>query len=181
MKRLVALVLVLAGASAAANISSDSQAERSKQRAVEATTVYPSPPMVDYDGEAAAQAEIDAYLEAVHQDELQRFYEAVQAEAQRKADELARQRQAAAPTIRVGNCCGPHTDAWWWGVAICEQGGRNDPYFGYFSFMDGSAGGGKSWEEQVAMGNALLARVGREVPTWAQSCVDAGYRASPGG
>lgn len=75
---------------------------------------------------------------------------------------------------------GPHSDAWWMGVAVCEQGGRNDPYYGYFSFMDGSSAG-KSWEEQVAMGNALLARVGHEIGPWAESCVRAGYRSSPSG
>jgi hypothetical protein len=73
-----------------------------------------------------------------------------------------------------------HSDAWWHGVAICEQGGRNDPYFGYFSFMDGSQGG-RSWADQVAAGNALLASVGSESPAWAPSCVAAGYAASPGG
>lgn len=84
------------------------------------------------------------------------------------------------PVEAVQTGCCQHSDAWWHGVAICEQGGRNDPYFGYFSFMDGSAGG-KSWDEQVAMGNALLARVGHEIGPWAESCVRAGYNASPSG
>lgn len=83
---------------------------------------------------------------------------------------------AATPS---GSCC-THSDAWWMGVATCEQGGRNDPYFGYFSFMDGSQGG-KPWAEQVAAGNALLNRVGHEVGPWAAACVAAGYNASPGG
>lgn len=81
---------------------------------------------------------------------------------------------------QTGGCCGPHSDAWWHGVAICEQGGRNDPYFGFFSFMDGSQGG-KPWAEQVAAGNALLAAAGREVGPWAASCVAAGYASSPDG
>lgn len=84
------------------------------------------------------------------------------------------------PPAPTSGCCGPHSDAWWHGVAICEQGGRNDPYFGYFSFMDGSQGG-KPWDEQVAAGNALLARAGREIGPWAESCVRAGYAASPNG
>lgn len=78
---------------------------------------------------------------------------------------------------------GPHSDAWWHGVATCEQGGRNDPYFGYFSYMDGSAGG-KTWAEQVAMGNATIARYGEDMNNggaWAHACVMAGYAASPGG
>ncbi len=103
-------------------------------------------------------------------------------DAAEAAAEEARNRATPAPTVvRAGSgCCGPHSDAWWTGVAQCEQGGRNDPYFGYFSFMDGSAGG-KSWAEQVAMGNALLARAGREIGPWAAACVAAGYNASPGG
>jgi hypothetical protein len=44
-------------------------------------------------------------------------------------------------------------------LANCEQGGRNHPYFGYFSIMDGSAGG-KSWDEQVAMVQAIKSRAG---------------------
>lgn len=72
---------------------------------------------------------------------------------------------------------GGHSDAWWQGVAMCEQGGRNDPYFGYFSFMDGSQGG-RPWSEQVAAGNALLARAGREIGPWAAACVAAGYRSA---
>jgi hypothetical protein len=84
--------------------------------------------------------------------------------------------QAYSPTPTHGG----HSDAWWHGISICEQGGRNDPYFGYFSFMDGSQGG-KSWDEQVAAGNALLASVGQESPTWAPACIAAAYAASPGG
>lgn len=99
------------------------------------------------------------------------------------AEEAARveaaRRRAAPPVLRPGTGA-PHSDAWWWGVAICEQGGRNDPYFGYFSWMDGSAAG-MTWEEQVAKSNDLLIRAGREVGPWAASCVAAGYAASPGG
>jgi hypothetical protein len=131
-------------------------------------------PMVDYDAEAAVQVEVDAYLNAM------------EAERTAMAAELARQEAlrttyyAPSSPARGGTSAGPHTDAWWAGVAQCEQGGRNDPYFGYFSFMDGSSGG-KTWEEQVAMGNALLERAGREIGPWAASCVAAGYRASPDG
>lgn len=72
---------------------------------------------------------------------------------------------------------GGHSDAWWQGVAMCEQSGNNDSYYGYFSFMDGSQGG-KPWAEQVAAGNALLAQAGHEVGPWAAACVDAGYAAA---
>jgi hypothetical protein len=72
-----------------------------------------------------------------------------------------------------------HSDAWWYGISICEQGGRNDSYFGYFSLMDGSAGGGKSWATQVQMANGIIARAGDHA--WAQRCVNAGYQAAPNG
>lgn len=79
---------------------------------------------------------------------------------------------------------GFHSDAWWHGVAVCEQGGRNDPFFGYFSFMDGSQGG-RSWDDQVAAANTAIANAvastGSESPAWAPSCVAAGYAASPSG
>ncbi len=87
---------------------------------------------------------------------------------------------APRPALVTGSCCGPHSDLWWQGVARCEQGGINHPFFGFFSIMDGSAGG-LPWGTQVAMANAILARAGREVPTWAQSCVTMGYQYSPGG
>jgi hypothetical protein len=72
-----------------------------------------------------------------------------------------------------------HSDAWWQAVSICEQGGRNDSYFGYFSLMDGSAGGGKSWATQVQMANAIIARAGDHA--WASKCVNAGYQVAPNG
>lgn len=71
-----------------------------------------------------------------------------------------------------------HTEAWWQGVARCEQGGRNDPFFGYFSIMDGSAGG-LDWSTQVGMANRIIARHGDYA--WASACVAAGYAASPSG
>lgn len=82
---------------------------------------------------------------------------------------------ASSPAVRNN---GAHSDAWWHGVAICEQGGRNDPYFGYFSIMDGSAGG-LPWDTQVAMANNIIARAGDGA--WAASCQAAGYAASPSG
>lgn len=136
---------------------------------------------VDFDEQfeiAAEAARVAAYLAEL---EAARLEAERQAALQRAAEAAAAARQAAAvPTIRTANGSGPHSDAWWWGVAICEQGGRNDPYFGYFSWMDGSAGG-LTWEQQVAKSNALLSRVSSESPAWAASCVAAGYRASPGG
>lgn len=71
-----------------------------------------------------------------------------------------------------------HSDAFWHGVTICEQGGRDDARYGYFSIMDGSAAG-KSWADQEAIANGIIARAGDRA--WASSCVAAGYRASPSG
>lgn len=105
---------------------------------------------------------------------------AAEAEAARAAAAVAAVPRPPAPVPAPSGATWPHTDAWWQGVAMCEQGGRNDPYYGYFSFMDGSMGG-LPWDVQVAAGNALLVRAGREVGPWAASCVAAGYAASPGG
>lgn len=109
-----------------------------------------------------------------------------------EADALAREKARAvlatpsprkSPSTSPGmSSHGPHSDAWWVGVAICEQGrnGRpyNAPYFGYFSIMDGSASG-LDWATQVSMANAIIARYGDGA--WAASCVAKGYAAAPGG
>lgn len=86
------------------------------------------------------------------------------------------------PVQRLSAPSSGHSDAWWVGVAICEQGRNgepyNDPFFGYFSIMDGSAGG-RPWAEQVQMANGIISRYGDGA--WAASCVAAGYRSSPSG
>ena len=133
----------------------------------------------DQTAELVANASaVGSYLDGVARAEWEAGV--ARAEAERAAAARARSVAPAIPASLSTTPAGGHSDAWWGGVAICEQGGRNDPYFGFFSFMDGSSGG-KPWEEQVAMGNALLARAGREVGPWAASCVAAGYAASPGG
>lgn len=137
--------------------------------------------MSDPDEQFAIQQEVNAYLAALErQRQIDEYLAAL--EAQRLAEEYARTHRTSsrAPALISSKSSGPHSDAWWWGVAICEQGGRNDPYFGYFSWMDGSAAG-MTWEDQVAKSNALLASVSSESPAWAPSCVAAGYAASPGG
>ncbi len=88
-------------------------------------------------------------------------------------DRAAAQARAVAPANH-----GAHSDAWWHGVSVCEQGGRNDSFFGYFSIMDGSAGG-LSWGTQVGMANQIIDRAGDYA--WAAACVHAGYAAAPGG
>lgn len=160
-----------------------SHAERPAAGVPDEPAAYYAPSFVDG---AVATGAIDDEIALSERALEDARIEAERIEAERLA-ELARIEEAAKvaaaralPVPARNGCCGPHSDAWWHGVAICEQGGRNDPYFGYFSFMDGSAGG-KTWDEQVAMGNALLARAGREVGPWAASCVAAGYAASPSG
>jgi hypothetical protein len=151
----------------------------------------PSPPKMD--PLPANYTSLDtAQLEAVEASLVWEAEQARQAEEARKAEEarVAEETRLAAEAVRRQITIPPapsftpnqggHSDAWWQGVAVCEQGGRNDPYFGFFSFMDGSQGG-KPWADQVAAGNALLARAGREIGPWAASCVAAGYRASPAG
>jgi hypothetical protein len=71
-----------------------------------------------------------------------------------------------------------HSDAWWHAISVCEQGGRNDPFFGYFSIMDGSAGG-LPWATQVAMAQGIINRAGDHA--WASRCVSEAYGAAPGG
>lgn len=125
---------------------------------------------------AVTDAEIAAYVAAVHQQQ-------VDAAARAYASSINSRRltpaRSSAP-MTGGTYRAPHSDAWWHGVAQCEQGGRNDPYFGYFSFMNGSQGG-KPWADQVAAANQLITHVRNESPAWAPSCVAAGYRASPSG
>lgn len=96
-------------------------------------------------------------------------------EAARRVERTRMARAVTKPSRPVSG----HSEAWWRAVAICEQGGRNDDFFGYFSYMDGSAGGGMSWADQVAKGNRTIATFGDHA--WAAQCVAAGYRASPGG
>jgi hypothetical protein len=153
----------------------------------------PAPPALS-GADPSATGELVAvvtYLDALEQERLERERQAVAAyldaiEQTRLADaaaaaaRMAQARPTPGPPATSGGASGPHSDAWWWGVAVCEQGGRNDPYFGYFSWMDGSAAG-MTWDQQVAKSNDLLRRAGREVGPWAASCVAAGYRASPGG
>lgn len=105
---------------------------------------------------------------------------AAEAERLAEADRVARARAAMAnPVVPAGAPSrGPHSDAWWHGVSICEQSGNNHPFFGYFSIMDGSAGG-LDWATQVGMANGIISRYGDGA--WAASCVAAGYAASPGG
>lgn len=183
MRRLLAVTLSLAAlAAACSSADADPVIHRPPERRA-SLIVEPSTPqlaVLEHDAVLVGQ-----YVTALQADEVGRYVVAVAAaeEAARVAAAEAAAR-ASAPTASSGSTArtpaGGHSDAWWQGVAICEQGGRNDPYFGYFSFMDGSQGG-RPWDEQVAAGNALLAAAGREVGPWAESCVNAGYAASPGG
>jgi hypothetical protein len=80
------------------------------------------------------------------------YVRAVQAqEAEQARQEALRAAQRPSQTAPQGSS--------YQALANCEQGGRNHPFFGYFSIMDGSAGG-KSWDEQVAMVQAIKARAG---------------------
>jgi hypothetical protein len=132
-----------------------------------------------YEIEQEHQRAVAAYLAEVERQRVE-AEQAAAAAAAAEANRVAQSRSDAAPPVIRTGTGSPHSDAWWWGVAVCEQGGRNDAYFGYFSWMDGSAAG-LTWDQQVAKSNALLSRVSSESPAWAPSCVAAGYRASPGG
>ncbi len=103
----------------------------------------------------------------------------VVAEDAQKAAEAAQEAVEAipVPSVPVASS-GAHSDAWWHGVSGCEQSGLDNPTYGYFSIMDGSAAG-KSWADQEAEANGIISRYGDSA--WAASCVAAGYSVSPGG
>lgn len=134
------------------------------------------------DVEGAEAAVLAAFYQEQEHIEQERVAEAERVAAeQAAAAEAARveaARQTSRPAPASSGSRGAHSDAWWQGVAVCEQGGRNDPFYGFFSIMDGSAGG-RDWSTQVGMANAIIGRYGDSA--WAASCVAAGYRASPGG
>ncbi len=127
-----------------------------------------------------SRAEIRSYLTAQSQ-AVHAYWSVVAAvDASEGAERTREAQMVPVAPLAPQRATGGHSDAWWRGVAVCEQGGRNDPYYGYLSFMDGSMGG-QPWSVQVAAGNALLASVGSESPAWAPACVAAGYAASPSG
>jgi hypothetical protein len=54
----------------------------------------------------------------------------------------------------------------WWRVALCEEGGRNDPTYGYFGILPSSwlaygggayapTAGGMPWDTQVAIAERI--------------------------
>lgn len=175
-RRALAVIVVVVGIIAVGTILTPDSAGRSGATA-SADTGRPTGPYMSPEAMAADQS-VRVFLDGIARAEWFAGVERAEAEA-RDAAARAALTSSMPPTLR-STYSGPHSDAWWYGVAICEQGGRNDPYFGYFSFMDGSQGG-RTWEDQVAAGNALLERAGREVGPWAASCVAAGYAASPEG
>lgn len=122
--------------------------------------------------------QIDAYVGAVAEAEAAAAQQAQAAAEAARQTVVPAQPQPPAMTQSSSSNTGAHSDAWWHGVAICEQGGQNSPYYGYFSIMDGSAGG-KDWSSQVAQANGIISRYGDGA--WAAACVAAGYAASPGG
>lgn len=75
------------------------------------------------------------------------------------------------------------SDAGWNQVAICEEGGRNDPTYGYFGIYTSTwaayggtayspTAGGSSWATQVMIGDKINGG-----PPWAPAgCAAAGYR-----
>lgn len=121
---------------------------------------------------ALDQARLADYLHAVAVGDLVQYLEA-QTPPPTTAPPISE--PILSPPVSGG---GAHSDAWWHAISICEQGGRNDPFFGYFSVMDGSAGG-LDWSTQVAMANGIISRYGDGA--WAGACVAQAYTASPSG
>ncbi len=178
----ILLAILSLGATTALGSPSQKQEKRPKPEVQVSGPILAISVMIDFDEQYEIEQDhlrVEAYLKARYEEELAIFYAGVQADLQRQAEARAHQ-SSSVPTIRLSNGSGPHSDAWWWGVAVCEQGGRNDEWFGFFSWMDGSARG-MTWEEQVAKSNALLATVSSESPAGAAICVQRGDEASPGG
>lgn len=130
---------------------------------------------------AAATAIVEFWLEVQVADYLRArelgdlvAYLGARADADRASDIRPK---TFAPNVTPSST-GGHSDAWWAGVSSCEQGGLDNPTYGYFSIMDGSAAG-RSYAEQLAEARAIDASAGDGA--WAQSCQDAGWAASPSG
>lgn len=173
-----AAVAVLATVTGLLELDPEHAAPPKRERPVAAVKIPPGH-QPDYLYAAAVSAE--AYYAEIERLEQERIAAYLAEQAAEQAAERARveaARRAPSTPAPSGRNYGAHSDAWWQAVAVCEQSGRNDPYYGYFSIMDGSAGG-RDWATQVTMANAIIARAGDGA--WAASCVAAGYRASPGG
>jgi hypothetical protein len=108
--------------------------------------------------ESVRLAEAIAYVEAVQV--AVAYVAAVQAqEAEQARQEALRASQTVSQRVPAPSApSGSYT-----ALAVCEQGRNGQPYnapfYGYFSIMDGSAAG-KSWDQQVAMVQAIKARAG---------------------
>ena len=176
---LVILAITLALVAAAAVTGSSASLTAARRVAATATTTADTKlgparsAMASASFYASWLAEANALMIANWYAEERAANERAAQEAERVAAEIA-----ARPKPVPVSSPGAHSDAWWRAVAVCEQGGRNHPFFGYFSIMDGSAGG-LDWATQVGMANGIIARAGDRA--WAASCVSAGYNASPGG
>lgn len=172
MRRLLGMISLCALTACGANAAAETHTHPPHRAPTVSAGTSPDPGL--------AVAGMAVYVATVHYLEAQQvaaYLEAAAYLASLTPPPIAASSTPSSPsTARSGG----HSDAWWTGVAQCEQGGRNDPFFGYFSFMDGSQGG-QPWAEQVAAGNAVLANSASESPAWAASCVAAGYAASPGG
>lgn len=125
--------------------------------------------------------DIGAYVTAVIAAEYRAAQEAAAAARRRTVTPRA---TAPPPSPAVRGACS-HSDAWWQGVATQEEGGKNDPYYGYFGKIDG-AWAGLSWSEQVTRANALLQAAGcrerlSQGGPWADISVNRAYAVAPGG
>jgi len=106
-------VIVLSTFALSATYMGDSDAEHSKQVKVSTSGVElaPQTDFVDYEEAAAIEVEVQAYLEAVYQEQLQQFYAGVQAELDRQAERARQAQRYQAPNTyhpgsTVGECTG---------------------------------------------------------------------------
>lgn len=101
------------------------------------------------------------------QERLVAEYVASVVEQQRQAAAAAAVAAAAVARVQsvvVSAGAGYPSEAFWHKVAVCEEGGQNHPYFGYFGKIDG-AWAGLSWDEQVRRARELWAANASHIST----------------
>jgi hypothetical protein len=127
------------------------------------------------------QPAVDEYATAVLDNQAAQAFataEAAQASARAASSSTQTGSGRSAPTS-TPITSGPG-DGGWQQVAICEEGGRNDPTYGYFGIMPsswaaegmGGTAGDYDWATQVTVGD----RINGGGPPWAPAgCASAGY------
>lgn len=140
---------------------SDTASPSMQQTAAHVSPVASPPDSLGTDS-ASTVRQFRTFLGAVAAHQQSAQYAADQAAAQAAQQAAAAKQQQAqqvsysAPAPSMA----PAGNSGWQAVAICEEGGRNDPTYGYFGIMPGNWPPGESpanmsWDQQVALGNQI--------------------------